>query len=110
LERPSHRRVVGRVPRREHPREAALASAASGLVGEPAPCHGIEPDENGRIARTLLGQQLRGRGEDVLRQLLGAFGIAQTAAEVPVDVSVVATKGAFGSSVHTLFLAQKLGK
>jgi hypothetical protein len=40
----------------------------------------------------------------------GAPGIAQTAAEVPVDVSVVTTKGAFGSSVHTLFLAQKLGK
>jgi hypothetical protein len=88
----------------------ALAAAAPGFVGEPAPSHGVEPDENGRIARTLLGQRLRGRGEDVLRQFLGAPGIAQTAAEVRVDVYVVATKGAFGSSVHTLFLAQKLGK
>src|SRR5207247_858232 len=86
-------------------RSRALAAAAPGLVGEPPPGHGVEPHEDGRIAGTLVRQRLRGRGEDVLRQVLGPFGIAQAAAEVPVDVPVVASKGAFGGSVHTFFLA-----
>jgi hypothetical protein len=36
--------------------------------------------------------------------------IANSSAEVPVDVLVVPAKSAFGSSVHTLLLVQKLRK
>src|SRR5262245_35983750 len=99
--------IVRRAPRREQRGEATLADAAPGLVGEPAPGDRVEPHQHGRVARTLLGQRRGGRGEDVLGQLLGAARIAQASAEIPVDVPVVASKGAFGGSVHTLFLAQK---
>jgi hypothetical protein len=34
--------------------------------------------------------------------------IAQAPAEVPVDMAVVAAKRAFGDSVHTFFLVQRL--
>jgi hypothetical protein len=83
---------------------------STGLVGEPPPRDRVQPDQDGRIARTLRWQRRRGSGEDVLRQLLRAPVIAHTPAEVPVDVPVVASKGAFCGSVHTLFLAQSVRK
>jgi hypothetical protein len=83
---------------------------STGLVGEPPPRDRVQPDEDRRIAWTLGRQRRRGSGEDVLGQVLRAPGITDTPAEVSVDVPVVASKGAFCGSVHTLFLAQSVRK
>src|SRR5205085_8782429 len=53
----------------------------------------------------LIRQGQRGRGEDVLSQILRPVRILHTAPEVAIDVAVVATESAFDNSVHAHLLA-----
>ena len=78
------------------------APGATRLVGEAPPRHGVEPRE-----RRLGAVEARGGiREDALGQLLGRVVVACSAAQIAVDVAVVAAERCFGASGHTRHVAR----